>query len=224
MSNKLKLKRSAVPGRIPEPEALEYGEIALNYADGIIFFKDPNNEVRGISSGTPPNITDPYPQYTTILEAAAAAPVQSVVGTQDEVVVSHDASGVYAVSLSNKILRQDQPVSIGSILVENTLKLDTTSTTTDRQGFEYVIDEFSCSMFRTAKYVIQISSDIHYQSSEILLVHNNSDSFLTEYGFVQTNGPLASLDTRIVDNKVQLLAYTNYDNLHFQAIRQSIVI
>ena len=40
MSNQfLKLRRSAVPGKIPETSSLEYGEIALNTYDGLAFMK-----------------------------------------------------------------------------------------------------------------------------------------------------------------------------------------
>ena len=39
MSTLIKLRRSAVPGRIPEPSQLELGEIAINTADGKIFIK-----------------------------------------------------------------------------------------------------------------------------------------------------------------------------------------
>ena len=40
MSNQfLKLRRSAVPGKVPETSSLEYGEIALNTYDGLAFMK-----------------------------------------------------------------------------------------------------------------------------------------------------------------------------------------
>ena len=40
MSNQyLKLRRSAVPGKIPETSSLDFGEIALNTYDGLLFIK-----------------------------------------------------------------------------------------------------------------------------------------------------------------------------------------
>lgn len=39
ISSPLLLKRSSVPGRLPSLEQLEYGELAINYADGIISFR-----------------------------------------------------------------------------------------------------------------------------------------------------------------------------------------
>src|SRR5690554_4148812 len=41
----IKLKRSDVPGKVPLPEDLELGELALNVADGKAFVKTADNEV-----------------------------------------------------------------------------------------------------------------------------------------------------------------------------------
>lgn len=45
MATVLKLKRSGVNNKIPAIGDLEYGEIAINYADGKIFLKNINNNV-----------------------------------------------------------------------------------------------------------------------------------------------------------------------------------
>src|SRR4051812_1645953 len=39
------LKKSSVPGKVPLTSDLEYGELALNYHDGIIRFKTADNEI-----------------------------------------------------------------------------------------------------------------------------------------------------------------------------------
>src|SRR6056300_223979 len=49
MSNKVLLKRSSVAGRVPSAAALEYGELALNYSDGVLYYKDSSNTVQSIS-------------------------------------------------------------------------------------------------------------------------------------------------------------------------------
>jgi len=49
MSNTLiQIKKSSVTGNTPDAGSLEYGELAINYADGKIFFKDDLNVVRSI--------------------------------------------------------------------------------------------------------------------------------------------------------------------------------
>jgi len=45
MANIVKIKRSGTANSIPSANALEYGELAINYADGLIFYKNASNTV-----------------------------------------------------------------------------------------------------------------------------------------------------------------------------------
>lgn len=47
----IKLKKSAVSGKAPTTSDLQFGEIALNYADGVLYFKKSNNTIGYISAG-----------------------------------------------------------------------------------------------------------------------------------------------------------------------------
>jgi hypothetical protein len=67
MSSKIILKNSSTTGTAPGVNDLEYGEVALNYADGKLYFKNFENEIKHFSdtipqqiyvSSTPPD--DPY--------------------------------------------------------------------------------------------------------------------------------------------------------------------
>lgn len=49
MAQTIKLKRTNVPGRIPTSGQLDVGEIALNMADSLLFFKDHNGDVKEIT-------------------------------------------------------------------------------------------------------------------------------------------------------------------------------
>jgi hypothetical protein len=44
-SNKIKLKKSSVVGRVPTTGDLEYGEVALNFADGKLYYKTASNTI-----------------------------------------------------------------------------------------------------------------------------------------------------------------------------------
>lgn len=48
MSNKFLLKKSSVTGRVPTTSDLEYGELALNYADGRLYYKNSNNAIASL--------------------------------------------------------------------------------------------------------------------------------------------------------------------------------
>jgi hypothetical protein len=50
MATNIKLKKSAVAGKVPLTSDLEYGEIAINYTDGLLFFKNSSNTVQSIGA------------------------------------------------------------------------------------------------------------------------------------------------------------------------------
>jgi hypothetical protein len=45
MANKIVLKKSSVPEKVPQTTDLEYGELALNYSDGKLFYKTSSNTI-----------------------------------------------------------------------------------------------------------------------------------------------------------------------------------
>lgn len=51
MANKVLLKKSSVVNKVPLPGDLDYGELALNYADGKLFYKNTSNTVAQIGGG-----------------------------------------------------------------------------------------------------------------------------------------------------------------------------
>ena len=58
------------------------------------------------------------------------------------------------------------------------------------------LDLFAGNTFRTAKYAIQIfdSGNSNLYVSEILVSHNGTNAYITEYGIITTNGSLGNFD------------------------------
>lgn len=50
MTNRLLIKRSSTANSVPTAGDLDYGEIAINYRDGNLFFKDVSNAIQTIAS------------------------------------------------------------------------------------------------------------------------------------------------------------------------------
>ena len=46
MATDIRLKKSSVAGRIPDSSNLDYGELAINYQDGKLYYKDASNNVK----------------------------------------------------------------------------------------------------------------------------------------------------------------------------------
>lgn len=81
----------------------------------------------------------------------------------------------------------------------------TVSLTTSTTDANQVVDSVSASLYRTIKYITQITSGSDYQSSEILITHNGTASSLTEYAKLKTGDSyIATFDSAIVSGNIQL--------------------
>jgi hypothetical protein len=72
---------------------------------------------------------------------------------------------------------------------------------------ETVIDSFSTAAYRTAKYIISSQNDEGFESLEVLLIHNNINSYVTVYGAINDSGSnTVSITTSITSGNVELQA------------------
>ena len=65
MATRLIHKKSSVAAKVPNPSDLQFGELAINYTDGRIYFKDSNSEIQAfdrvdtyITGGTGVSVSD----------------------------------------------------------------------------------------------------------------------------------------------------------------------
>ena len=77
----------------------------------------------------------------------------------------------------------------------------TTSATTANQ----VLSTFSATAYRSAKFLVQITSGSAYQATEITLIHDGTNVYKSEYGTVYTGAVLATFDADINSGNVRLL-------------------
>lgn len=89
---------------------------------------------------------------------------------------------------------------------------------------EQVVDTFATTDYRTTKYIIQLEhdSDSKYHSTEILLTHDGTEVYLTEYGIVRTDSSLGEFDATISGGTVSLTLTPSYTNTSFKAKRLSV--
>lgn len=74
------------------------------------------------------------------------------------------------------------------------------------------IVEFATTTYRSAKFFIQGSSGNEHQTSEVFVIHDNSNVFLREVYLIYTQDPFISFTGHIVDNTVRILANTALPN------------
>ena len=84
-----------------------------------------------------------------------------------------------------------------------------------------IIDNFSPTLYRTAKYLISAEnySSNYFQSAEALVVHNGTTANVVTYGVISTSTQLFTLSANIYNSMVSLWATTstNGNNLKVSA-------
>ena len=97
---------------------------------------------------------------------------------------------------------------------------DSDYSTTSQQ----VVDTFAKSTYRTAKFLVQLEhdSDSKYQATEILITHNGTTVFMTEYATIATNGILGTFDADISGLDVRLLVTPALTNTSVKSKRISV--
>ena len=92
---------------------------------------------------------------------------------------------------------------------------------------QQTVDSFSATAFRTAKYLIQVhnTTDSDYQALELLLFHDGSTVYLTQYASIFDNGAQATFDADINSGNVRLrVTPASTDNMTFKVLRQTIEV
>ena len=70
---------------------------------------------------------------------------------------------------------------------------------------DQVLDSFSSSTYRSAKYQVQLSHSSGYQTVDIQILHDGTISYLSEFGVIFTGSSLATFNTDISSGNVRLL-------------------
>lgn len=102
--------------------------------------------------------------------------------------------------------------------------ITSTLTITSNNSTSQVLDHFSVSTYRSVKYQIQVTSSTDYQVSELSLIHNGTNSYITEYGVISTNGTLMSYDADISGGNVRLLMNPVNNINTIKLVKTSIVV
>lgn len=67
------------------------------------------------------------------------------------------------------------------------------------------VDTWAIATYRSAKYIVQVKQGTNYSVHEILVIHDGTTTYKTEYGVLETNGALATFTTDISTTNARLL-------------------
>lgn len=153
-----------------------------------------------------------------------SAGVLNFIGTNLPTAIGTSTNNVIYISGA----RYTGTLGVGNLEVEaalssnlaNTLDSDLTTTSANQ-----IIDTFHMDSARTCKYIIQLEhdSDFKYHSTEILLTHNDTDVFFTEYAIVQTqDSSLGEFFATKNGDNISLTVTPSYTNTSIKAKRITI--
>ena len=104
---------------------------------------------------------------------------------------------------------------IGSSLTSNTIATINTNAiyestaVTTAAATQFTLDSFSTTAYRSAKYLVQISSGSSYELIELALIHDGTTVYLSQYGNIKTGATLGVFDATISTGTLSLLATPN---------------
>jgi hypothetical protein len=213
----IQLKRSAISGNTVSSADINYGELAINYADGVLFYRRTDDNVGSIYT---PNVYSTINVNSTLLVPTSPTEILSlkpsgaitITGNSgtDTITIGETLTGNVVLNTGGTITG-DLQVTGQTKQLDSTLYSGNTSLSTVSQT---AIDSFSASTYRSAKYLVQITDNVsnYYHVTEVLLIWDGSTVQKVEYAVVTTAGELGTIDSDINTGSVRLLFTANDAN------------
>lgn len=213
----IKLRRSAVEGAIPTTSQLALGELAINTFDGKLFIKK--------NDGT-----------ESIVEIGGGGGGSAIPGGADTQIQFNDGGSIFNGDAGLTYNKTNQSLTVtGSITTENlTLtssvnfpnsQVKENTTVRVSSSDQFTADSFVATSYRTTKYLIEIreTSTSNFYSSELLLMHDGTDVYITEYGTLKTaSSPVSSIDADLNSGNIRLLITPSVSNTITKVYRISL--
>lgn len=218
----IQLKRSATIGNSPVYTDIDYGELAINYADGKLYYRTVSDTVSSIFT---PNLYETVNVNGTLLIPTTPTDILSL---QPKNYISLQANTITNTieideTLSSQVVFNTGGTITGDLTVNGATKSlyaeQTSNTFTLATLSQTTIDSFNINNFRTAKYLVQVTQGTKYHATEFMLIHNGTNVNAIEYATVTTDGELGTFDADINTGLVRLrftATNTNSRTIKFQ--------
>ena len=133
-------------------------------------------------------------------------------GVNENVLAFSSSSSIYGTSYLAKMnTNVNLGIGVSYVFIDNMVEINTSSITTTQNSSYAVLDYFDKAVYRSAKYVLQISNGTAHQMWEGMVIHDGTNIYMTAYGDLRTNGELAHMS-------VGLNATTGSPELRVQAV------
>jgi len=117
-NNRILLKKSSVPNKVPGVSDIEYGEVALNFSDGRLYFKNSDNNIdffkSGVNGKTPLPFAANEANFGSISNESAY--LFDLGNTLDEEFFTHDLGFLETAESSIEIFENDSNLNSVTLL------------------------------------------------------------------------------------------------------------
>lgn len=206
----IQLKRSATSGNTVTSSDINYGELAINYADGKLFYRATDDTIGTIYT---PNVYSTINVNSTLLVPTTPTEILSLQPSASITITANTTTDTITIgeTLTGNVVMNSGGTITGDLTVQGSTHQKDSSlysgNTTLATVSQTVIDSFSASTYRSGKYLIQITDNVsnYYHVTEVLLIWNGSTVQKVEYAVVTTAGELGTIDSDINTGNVRLL-------------------
>jgi hypothetical protein len=196
MSNTvIQLKYSSSSGNTPTN--LELGELALNLADGKLFYKNDSEEITFFQNFSGPSGLNGEVQFNDLGD----------LGTDEK--FTYDKSN-NVLSVENYRANGNLDITSFSIITEDVLENDLLS--------------FNSTIYGSAKFVIQASDGNKRQVSELLVIHDNVTAYATEYATIRTHENIFNLNVSLQSSNVVVKTTSTSSNSITYKVSSSLLL
>jgi hypothetical protein len=134
------------------------------------------------------NISITASQVSDFTEAAQDAVESAITAGTGVTKVYDDSAGTITLSIGQSVATDASVtfgnVASGAITLDSTGELNTSTQLVDVNTIT-TVDSFAKATYRTAKYLIQVTQGSKYTTSEVLLAHDGTDSYMSEYAVIE---------------------------------------
>jgi hypothetical protein len=188
-NTEIRIKHSVTSGNTPS--VLANGEIAINSADGKLFYSTPAGQIQSIEKFLGPAGLNTEIQFND----------NGVLGASSNLSFNKTTGELVANSV-----KSNSHYDIKNEVRQASATLITTNTAPS------VLTSFSTSSYATGKIVIQATSGSNRQATELLITHDGTTAYAVEYAIIKTNASLFTVDVDIVSTNVRLLVTSATSN------------
>jgi len=115
------------------------------------------------------------------------------------------AGGLLTGPVSSNSPIYSSALSANTTVTINTNSIHAATTITTASVAQVTLDSWSTSTYRSAKYLVQMTSGSAYHLIELSLIHDGTTVYLSQYGEVKTGASLGTFDASIATGTLSVL-------------------